>query len=122
MTVSPAARTFPSAPRGVSMPHGAFGLGGLRLTVRGRVVLIAVAVLVSGAFLGLGGRAFASDPGRPTEVTVHTVAPGETLWGYARQVAAPGEDVRDVVAHLLDLNELSSVALTVGQTILLPAA
>ncbi|WP_050758148.1 LysM peptidoglycan-binding domain-containing protein [Xylanimonas cellulosilytica] len=98
------------------------GLDGLRLTARGRVVLIVLALLVSLPLVGLGGRAVAGEPGRPVEVTVHTVAPGETLWGYARQVAAPGQDLRDVVEHLRELNELASGALQVGQTILVPRA
>jgi LysM repeat protein len=105
------------------MPTGvgaALGLDGLRLTRRGRVVVVLLALTVCIPLGGLGGRAVASDPGRPIEVTVHTVAPGETLWGYAREIAAPGEDVRDVVAHLRDINELTSGTLAVGQVLLVP--
>ncbi|GAB2454687.1 LysM peptidoglycan-binding domain-containing protein [Xylanimonas ulmi] len=109
-----------SAQAAPSEAHGALGLGGLRLTRRGRVVVFALALMVSLPLAGVGGRAMASDPGRPVEVTVHTVAPGETLWQLARHVAEPGQDVRDVVADLRDLNELESVALTVGQSVLLP--
>ncbi|WP_425954335.1 LysM peptidoglycan-binding domain-containing protein [Xylanimonas sp. McL0601] len=104
----------------LSAPHGPLGLGGLRLTRRGRAVLIVLALLVALPLLGLGGRAIASAPGRPVEVTVHTVAPGETLWAFAREISRPGQDVRDVVAELRDLNELRTVALRVGQTILIP--
>ncbi len=112
------AATFPSP-----MPTGmgaALGLSGLRLTRRGRAVAVVLALAVSIPLMGLGGRAVANEPGRPTEVTVHTVAPGETLWGYASEIARPGEDVRDVVARLRELNELSSGALLAGQVLLVP--
>jgi LysM repeat protein len=82
--------------------------------------VVLLALLLATPLLGFGARAVASDPGRPIEVEVHTVAPGETLWGFARQVAAPGEDLRDVVARLRDLNELRSVELRVGQPLLIP--
>ena len=105
-----------------SQPRGPLGLGGLRLTLRGRVVVAALALLVSMPVVGLGGRAFASNPAAPLEVVVHTVAPGETLWAFARALAEPGQDLRPVVARLQVLNELESAALQIGQTILLPKA
>lgn len=103
-----------------SASYGPLGLGGLRLTARGRVVVALLAALVCAPLLGLGARAMASSPGEPVEVRVHTVAPGETLWGFAEEIAGPREDVRDVVADLRELNELGSAALQVGQTILVP--
>jgi len=54
-------------------------------------------------------------------VVTHTVAEGETLWAIASGLAAPGEDVRDVVAELVDLNGLAGAQLRAGQQILLPA-
>jgi nucleoid-associated protein YgaU len=93
---------------------------GLRLTRRGRVVFLILALLVVCPIVVLSGTAIAGAPGHATEVTVHTVAPGETLWGYASQIAGPGEDVRDVVADLIRLNELTSASLRVGQTIVIP--
>jgi predicted Zn-dependent protease len=84
-------------------------------------VLIALAVLVSAAFGFLGTQAVASGPGEPVEVRVHTVAPGETLWQYASALAETGDDVRDVVVYLKELNELRSAELRVGQVVLLPA-
>jgi hypothetical protein len=56
------------------------------------------------------------------EVVRHVVEPGETLWGIARDVAAPGEDVRDVVLQLVELNDLPSAGLMAGQSIVVPAA
>ncbi|MCL3860152.1 LysM peptidoglycan-binding domain-containing protein [Actinotalea sp. K2] len=94
--------------------------GGLRLTARGRLVVICLtaAVVVAG-MLG-GGRAEAGAVGPGTQVTTHTVVGGETLWGIARSVSAPGQDLRDAVDDLVALNGLSSSALRVGQQIVVP--
>jgi hypothetical protein len=96
------------------------GLAGLRLTRRGRVVLVLLAMLFITPMVTWGATAVASSPGEPTEVRVHAVQPGETLWGFARQVAGPGEDVRDAVGRLQELNEMSSGTLRVGELLLLP--
>lgn len=94
----------------------------LRLTGRGRALVWAVAVL-----LGLGGvlgaqaaNAGSAPPAVP--VVTYVVAPGETLWQIAGGLASPGEDVRDVVAELVELNELPGAGLQAGQQILLPAS
>ncbi|WP_454044181.1 LysM peptidoglycan-binding domain-containing protein [Cellulosimicrobium sp. Marseille-Q8652] len=91
----------------------------LRLTRRGRVVL----VLLLAVLVVLGARvgsAVAGSAGEPEEVRVHVVAAGETLWDHAARLADPGEDVRDVVARIVDLNGLSSSGLAAGQRLLLP--
>jgi hypothetical protein len=116
------ARPASAVARPSSAPYGPLGLGGLRLTARGRVVTAFLATLVCAPLVSLGAQAMASSPGEPVEVRVHTVAPGETLWGFAQEIAGPREDVRDVVAQLRDLNELGSAALQIGQTILVPVA
>jgi hypothetical protein len=94
---------------------------GVRLTARGRRVVFGAAVLLVG-LLGLaGGRAMAAsgDPAVPTVSVV--VEPGDTLWGYATEVARPGEDIRDVVDAIERLNGLASAAIAAGDVILLPA-
>jgi len=96
------------------------GLAGLRLTRRGRVVLVLLAMILVAPMATWGATAVASSPGEPTEVRVHAVQPGETLWGFAKEVAEPGEDVRHAVARLQDLNEMSSGAVRVGELLLLP--
>ncbi|NHT18334.1 LysM peptidoglycan-binding domain-containing protein [Cellulomonas sp. IC4_254] len=90
------------------------------MTRRGRVVvaLLGLAVVLGGL---VGGRAVADGPEQATEVTTHAVQSGETLWQIAASVAGPGEDVRDVVLDLQQLNGLSDASLQAGQVLLLPA-
>ncbi|MFJ3403861.1 LysM peptidoglycan-binding domain-containing protein [Promicromonospora sp. NPDC090134] len=108
------------APRGPRTFADRLGLAGLRLTRRGRVVLVLLAMLVVAPMATWGATAVASSPGEPTEVRVHAVQPGETLWGFAEQIAEPGEDVRQAVARLQDLNEMTSGTVRVGELLLLP--
>lgn len=96
------------------------GLAGLRLTRRGRVVLVLLAMLLLAPMVTWGATAVASSPGEPTEVRVHAVQPGETLWGFAQEIARPGEDVRHAVGRLQELNEMSTGTLRVGELLLLP--
>jgi len=92
----------------------------LRITKRGRRVLVAAGFAVLAPLLGFGAKAVASEPTRPEQVSVYTVAPGDSLWRLARSVASDNEDLRDVVRDLQRLNELSDSTLEVGQVILLP--
>ena len=93
----------------------------LRLTGRGRSVVFVLAL-----GLGLAGMlgnqvANAGTPAPAVPVETYTVLAGETLWDIAAGIAAPGEDVRDVVDDLVVLNDLPGSGLTAGQQILLPA-
>ena len=95
--------------------------GELRLTRRGRLVLLAL-ILASlmAAGLALGASSAATDtrgPAQPTPTVV--VQEGDTLWGIAAQVAEPGE-VREAVHELEELNALSGPELTEGQRIAVP--
>ncbi|MBO9554098.1 MAG: LysM peptidoglycan-binding domain-containing protein [Cellulomonas sp.] len=96
----------------------------LRLTARGRRVLLVIVLLVVGVGLALmqADRASADGPTGAVEVVRHVVQPGETLWDIARQVAGPEEDVRDVVLHLVELNRLPSGGLMAGQSIVIPTS
>ncbi|WP_258726745.1 LysM peptidoglycan-binding domain-containing protein [Cellulomonas sp. NS3] len=91
----------------------------LRLTRRGRLVvlLLAALVLIAGV---QGGQALADGPSRALEVTTYTVGAGETLWEIAAESALPGEDVRDVVLELQSLNGLTTAGLDAGQELILP--
>ena len=74
------------------------------------------------AVLG-GGAALASrDAGAPAgSFTTVTVAPGESLWTIAEDVA-PDRDPRDVVDELVRLNALETVLVQAGQRLAIPAA
>lgn len=98
----------------------------LRLTLRGRRVLAFVAALpavivLSIAVLG-GGAALASrDAGAgPGAFTTVTVAPGDSLWSIAEEVA-PERDPRDVVDAIVRLNALDGAGVRAGQTLSIPA-
>jgi LysM repeat protein len=98
-------------------PHG----GELRLTRRGRVVLLLLILAVlMGAVLALGGYSAASGsrgPAQPTRTVV--VEEGDTLWGIAASIAGPGE-IREVVHELEELNALPGPELVEGQRIAVP--
>lgn len=92
----------------------------LRLTRRGRAVVIMLGLLLAVAGV-MGGRAVADGPQQAVEVQTYAVQSGDTLWSIAQGVAQPGEDVRDVVLQLQRLNDLSGGSLMAGQVLMLPA-
>ncbi|KTR76216.1 hypothetical protein NS234_12390 [Microbacterium oxydans] len=97
----------------------------LRLTTRGRAVLLALASvpLAAGiAFAALsGGSAVASGADTaPVGVETVTVMPGDTLWSIATGVA-PDADPRDVIGDISRMNLLRGGELQIGQTLAIPA-
>jgi LysM repeat protein len=98
----------------------------LRLTRRGRLVLtgmIAAGLLLSmlAAVLLLDRVALAGpESGAAIPVSYHVVAPGETLWQLAGEVA-PDADRRETVARIRELNALDGAAVSAGQRLALPA-
>jgi Tfp pilus assembly protein FimV len=97
----------------------------LRLTVRGRRVLVALAAvpLAAGiAFAAIGGgSAIASGESvAPASFETVTVLPGDTLWSIAESVA-PSTDPRTVIGDIQRLNALGSGSLQVGQQLAIPA-
>ena len=100
----------------------------LRLTRRGRIVLIGIPlVLLAALLLSLAGffnsPAKASDSAaelQTTSAVTVTVQPGQSLWGIAATVA-PERDARDVVADIVQLNNLSAGAVFPGQQLFVPA-
>ena len=107
----PAARAGQASPR-----------GGTRLTPRGRFVLLAVAVLLLLAAFSLGRAASqaATTVEHGPALTQTTVHQGDTLWSVAHRLA-PGNDPRDVIARIQQVNHLSGSDLVAGQQLLLPA-
>lgn len=97
----------------------------LRLTTRGRAVLLAFAsvpLAVGIAFAALsGGSAIASDADTAAvSVETVTVMPGDTLWSIATGVA-PDADPRDVIGEISRMNLLRGGELQIGQTLAIPA-
>ena len=97
----------------------------LRLTARGRRVVLAVAAVplaVGIAFAAIsGGSAMASgeQTATATFATV-TVMPGDTLWSIAEGIA-PEADPRDVIGDITRLNLLRGGELQIGQELAIPA-
>ena len=92
----------------------------LRLTRRGRVVIALLALSAGLAWNSLAQSAVAGTGAEPVPVSPHTVAAGETLWDIARTVTDPGQDVREVVDEIVDLNGLGGAGLRAGEQILVP--
>lgn len=95
--------------------------GALRLTARGRVVLLTVVMLaVWLAFAVVGGPADSTSTTHHPAAESIVVAPGQTLWDIARTVA-PDEDTRSVVAEIAELNHLADGgAVRAGQPLTIP--
>jgi hypothetical protein len=100
----------------------------LRLTRRGRIVLVGVPlILLAVLLLSLAGLfhspAKASDSAADLAVTptvTVTVQPGQSLWSIAGAVA-PDRDARDVMADIVQLNNLSAGAVLPGQQLFVPS-
>jgi hypothetical protein len=113
------ARPMPKACAGAAVPD----VHGGRLTRRGRLVvtmawlfMVAAAVF---AFVGPWQGSGSAEAGGAT-ATVR-VAPGDTLWELAGEVA-PSADLRDTVADIMALNGLDSAAdIRAGDVLLVPA-
>jgi hypothetical protein len=86
----------------------------VRLTSRGRGVVLTALL---GALVALGalvGHAATADAGARVPVRQVTVRPGETLWNLAARIA-PGADPRVVVARLEAVNHLAGDEVAAGQ-------
>jgi hypothetical protein len=99
----------------------------LRLTRRGRVVLIGIPLVILAAILlslagFLNSPAKAADSAADLSVTptiTVTVQSGQSLWAIAG-AAAPERDARDVVADIVQLNNLTAGGVVPGQQLFVP--
>jgi len=126
-------RAWPSGPPGPDVRSGRTGrrmTSGtcdagkpLRLTHRGRVLVVLAGVLaLLGAFtVGRASLAAAPDASSPPAHPAATVVvqPGQTLWDVAAAVA-PGGDRRVTVERILRMNRLANSALSPGRTLRVP--
>ena len=125
-----------SRPQFVSVQHltsvpqvrpGKEPLPPLRLTRRGRVVLIGIPLVLLAALVFLlagflNAPAKAADSAADLAVTPTvsvTVQSGESLWAIAAAVA-PERDPRDVIADIVQLNNLTAGAVLPGQQLFVP--
>jgi LysM repeat protein len=100
----------------------------LRITRRGRAVLTAIAgvPLVVGALaIALNGGLAAADGsslngGSTTTFDYVTIQSGQSLWQLAQRIA-PSADPREVIAEIVNLNQLPSESVQPGQRLALPA-
>ena len=94
----------------------------MRLTGRGRVAVVAVALAVLTTLAIVFGSAVVATNETPVQgtVTTVTVQPGQTLWSIAAE-ARPDADIRTTVDQIVRLNALEDgAALPIGATLAVP--
>ena len=100
--------------------------GRMRITRRGRLVLVALVTALAFALVALGqGAASAGSAdanGAPSSPVSNTwvVQPGETLWVIAERVD-PEIDPRETVARIVAMNDLPNSSVQAGQELQIPA-
>jgi len=105
-----------SAPMMANPPRGR-----LRLTRRGRLVLVLLFVALCFVAFSLGRTSSqaSTTPSGPATRAV-TVEPGQTLWQIAKTVE-PGVDPRDTIDRIRELNGMSTAPVQAGQRLIVPA-
>ncbi|CAN5790452.1 hypothetical protein BH20ACT6_BH20ACT6_03940 [soil metagenome] len=105
-----------------TMTNRSANRGQLRLTRRGRLalLLIALSALLLAAVVVSSTVVASSDAGAPTDTQAVTVQPGQTLWDIAEASGARG-DLRDAVYEIRQLNHLKGAGLQIGQSLDVPA-
>ena len=91
----------------------------IRLNARGRLITFLLSVALVFAGLSVGVQHAESTTG-PQEVISYTVRPGDTIWSYAASVTPAGGDVSASVDQIMQMKNLSSPRLQVGDRILVP--
>ena len=101
--------------------------GAVRLTRKGRLVFRGIPALTLAVLIVLGALTFIS-PGEAKSSTgematqvssTMTVMHGDSLWSIAAKVA-PGQDNRDVINHIMQINDLSTARVEPGQVLEVP--
>jgi cell division protein YceG involved in septum cleavage len=95
----------------------------VRLTRRGRVVVVVAALVIAfaiGVFVTAAGSVATQHPGTPEPTQIVQVGTGDTLWGIASQLSDDG-DVRAMMEEIKHLNALDSADLQAGQRLVVPA-
>jgi len=120
-TLTPSLRRRPAG----AAPVRARTAAPVRLTRRGRfLVFVALFMVVLGVVIAGAASVSAStssstpSAARPATRTV-VVQPGQTLWQVAVRVA-PHRDPRDVIRQISELNALTGVLVSPGQSLAVP--
>ncbi|MCB0895949.1 MAG: LysM peptidoglycan-binding domain-containing protein [Nocardioides sp.] len=95
--------------------------GSVRLTRRGRLVVVALAVLtvLAVGVLFASGSVATDEPGTPEPTRVVQVGVGDTLWDIAAGLAGDG-DTRAMIDRIEELNALDSGMVVAGQKLVVP--
>ncbi|TSJ86262.1 LysM peptidoglycan-binding domain-containing protein [Bifidobacterium polysaccharolyticum] len=93
--------------------------GFIGIIVRRFAVSLAFGALIL-AGVGWMARSASSAPG-PQEVVTRTVRPGDNVWSFATSITPQGEDVTKNVDRIMQINNMSSPNLRVGDRILIPS-
>ena len=93
----------------------------VRLTRRGRlaVFLTSLFLVLGESFVLAGGAVGTGEAGQPAPTEIVQVAPGDTRWGIASEIATDG-DVRSMMSEIERLNALESAGLAAGQKLRVP--
>lgn len=113
-----------------SITSGSLTPASITLTRRGRLMLLGLPVILAAAAAlavllmasaALFNNAQASTAERPgIEAAEVEVDPGDTLWSVA-SAAPTEEDVREVMAQIVEINSLESSQLEPGEVLYVPA-
>ncbi|MFW0185315.1 LysM peptidoglycan-binding domain-containing protein [Rothia sp. CCM 9418] len=94
--------------------------GNYRISFLIGVACFFIAILTLLACFYVANTAHASTTQELQQVTEQvTVGYGDTLWSIAEEHSA-GMDVRDVLLHIIQINDLSSTSLDIGQKLEVP--
>jgi len=94
----------------------------LRLTTRGRIVVVALLIaplLIAISLLFRSQVDASSDSSEPRPYPVIVVQPGDTLWTIAGRVA-PDRDPRAVIHQIREINGLPGASIEAGQRLAVP--
>lgn len=92
----------------------------VRLTRRGRVVVLGLCLLLAVLVAALAASASrAAQPADPREPAVAVVRPGDTLWSVAAR-HVPSDDPYGMIEEIRRLNGLTGHTIHPGQELILP--
>lgn len=123
MSFAPSSVRSSRAPRAARPPMSQRRTSTLRLTRRGRSLVLGVALagLVVVGGVATESASAALHGGHSAAVHQVTVMPGDTLWDLAAKAAAGG-DILSMEQRILELNALDDASLSVGQRLLIPGS